>query len=250
MKIIILAAGKGERLMPLTRNTPKSLLDLANGKTLLEEQMEKMRASKAIDEIVLVVGYLAEQVEAKIKLHLQNGMKIRTLFNPFYDKSNNLVSLWTARGEMLQEDFMVANGDCLFPPKVFAGMVKDCKEGIFLATNRKTSYDDDDMKVRLDKGVILQISKEVDKSVTNAESPGLALVKGEKFRRIFVDTLEALIRDRAYLNRFWLEVFNRATANGVPVHSWSFPPNTKWQEVDFHLDIRSAKKLLHLRYDA
>ena len=39
MRLIILAAGKGERLMPLTRNTPKPLLDLGNGNTLIEEQM-------------------------------------------------------------------------------------------------------------------------------------------------------------------------------------------------------------------
>ena len=68
MRIIILAAGKGTRAMPLTRNTPKSLLDIGNGVTLLEKQLEDIQKSKVIDEIVLIIGHLAEQIEAKIKL--------------------------------------------------------------------------------------------------------------------------------------------------------------------------------------
>ena len=66
MKMIILAAGRGERLMPLTQNTPKPLIDMGNGNTLLEEQMISINESGAIDEIVLVIGYLGEQIEAKI----------------------------------------------------------------------------------------------------------------------------------------------------------------------------------------
>ena len=65
MKIIILAAGKGERLMPLTKNTPKPLLDMGNGATLLEEQIAGLQESGVVEEIALVIGYLAEQVEAK-----------------------------------------------------------------------------------------------------------------------------------------------------------------------------------------
>ncbi len=61
MKLIILADGKGERLMPLICNTPKPLLDLGKGNTLLEQEIASVRDSGAIDEIVLVIGYLAEQ---------------------------------------------------------------------------------------------------------------------------------------------------------------------------------------------
>ena len=41
VKVIVLAAGKGERIMPLTRNTPKPLLDLGYGRTLFEKQLEQ-----------------------------------------------------------------------------------------------------------------------------------------------------------------------------------------------------------------
>ncbi|MBT5420035.1 MAG: NTP transferase domain-containing protein, partial [Candidatus Cloacimonetes bacterium] len=65
MKAIILAAGKGTRMFPLTKNTPKSLLDIGQGLTLLETQLHSLQEA-GITNIVLVVGYRAEQIEAKI----------------------------------------------------------------------------------------------------------------------------------------------------------------------------------------
>ena len=98
MKLIILAAGKGERLWPLTKNTPKPLLDLGNGNTLLEEQLERVQSSGVIDEVVLVTGYLSEQIEAKLRTMMATApIRIKTLYNPFYDVANNLASLWLAR---------------------------------------------------------------------------------------------------------------------------------------------------------
>ena len=53
MKILILAAGKGERLYPLTKNTPKPLIDLGDGETLLEKQLKSLSDSKVIDEVII-----------------------------------------------------------------------------------------------------------------------------------------------------------------------------------------------------
>ena len=66
MRAIILAAGKGERLMPLTNNTPKSLLELANGTSVLESQLLSIHEA-GIREVAIVKGYLTEQIEPKIK---------------------------------------------------------------------------------------------------------------------------------------------------------------------------------------
>jgi len=244
MKIIILAAGKGERLMPLTRNTPKSLLDMGNGRTLLEEQLEQMRESGVIDEAVLVIGYLGGQIEAKIKT-LVGGIRVRTIFDPFYDMSNNLATLWLARHEM-SEDFLVTNGDNLFAAEVFKGLVNGTSDGIFLSVSRKDQYDDDDMKVVLEDNMVVSVSKLIPSEQGDAESPGLALIRGTRARSVFRDHLEMLVRDREYLNRFWLEVFNSIYAHGGVVYPWEFDGSTKWQEVDFHIDLDRAKELLHV----
>ena len=248
MKIIILAAGRGERLMPLTRNTPKPLLDLGNGNTLLEEQLARIAESGVFSEVVIVVGYLAEQVEVKVRTHPHRQLRVRTLYNPFYEVSNNLMSLWLAKSEM-EEDFAVTNGDNVFKASVFRGLVEETGPGIWLAVGRKDVFDDDDMKVTLADDHVVQVSKQIQPPLCHAESPGLSLVRGSLARRLYADHLEALARDKAYLGRFWLEVYNGLSAAGVPVRPWLFDAAREWQEVDFHHDVELLRRALRLRLD-
>ncbi len=245
MKIIVLAAGKGERLMPLTRAKPKSLLDMGNGRTLLEEQLVRMTDSGVIDECVLVVGYRAEQIEDALQSESTPALRTRTLYNPFFGVSNNLASLWLAKSEM-HEDFMITNGDCIFPADIYRDFVKGAENGVGLCVNRKRRFDDDDMKVTLRDGFIQEVSKLIEPANTDAESPGLAIVRGEAARQVFRHRLESLMRRQEMLDRFWLEMFNDLVNTGTPVRSWMFPEGTKWQEVDFHLDLDVVRSVLQL----
>lgn len=248
MKIIILAAGKGERLLPLTRNTPKPLLDMGNGFTLLEEQINRTQESKVVDEVVLVTGYLADQIDAKVRGLRELGVRIRTIYNPFYNISNNLVSLWLARQEMV-DDFIITNGDNIFSPDIFSGLVNSNQNGIFLSVCQKEQFDDDDMKVKLeDKGVI-KVGKTIPITEAHAESPGLVLVSGPKFCQLFSNHLDLMMRTEKNRHSFWLEIFNDLHEKGFHISSYWFRPEWKWQEVDFHLDINKARDLLRIKHD-
>lgn len=242
MKMIILAAGRGSRLGSLTDNTPKPLIDLGNGKTLLETQLEAIEESKVIDEIVLVIGYCWDQIEAKMKKYKRNGVKITTIFNPFYEVSNNLMSLWLAKNKM-DSDFIVTNGDNIFDKQVFIDLVNKNREGIFLTTNRKQNYNDDDMKLILGEGVE-RVSKDIPSQDASAESVGLALISGEKSREIFKNNLEELARESEYLNKFWLEVFNRMISKGVFIKTFEIDGSKMWAELDFHMDLKDIIKSL------
>jgi choline kinase len=243
MKIIILSAGKGERLYPLTKNTPKPLLDMGYGKTLLEEQIERIQKSGVIDNIVLVIGYLAEQIEEKIKYYEDKGIKITTVYNPFYDVSNNLISLWFAKGEM-NDSFLVTNGDNLFAVDVFVNFIRENTNGIYLSISRKNQFDNDDMKVKLNNELVDFISKNIEPESAHAESPGLLLVEGERSVDLVKDELDKLARKPEHRNSYWLELPNSLVKKGIPIRAWEFDGMAKWQEVDIHLDITRAKKLL------
>lgn len=246
MKIIILAAGKGTRALPLTRNTPKPLLDIGHGVTLLEKQLENIKKSKVISEVVLVVGYLAEQIEAKIKIYNDNTLKISTVYNPFYEFSNNLISLWLSKNCM-DEDFLVTNGDNIFEFDVFSELVKNNKEGIYLTISKKNEYKDGDMKAILSDGsFIAGVSKEVPNKKADCESVGLVLVKGNKYRELFKKYLEQLARDKNYIDKFWLEIFNSMIKDGILIKTFEINGAEKWREIDFHLDLNEAKKLMHI----
>jgi len=240
MKIIILAAGKGERLYPLTKNTPKPLIDLGNGETLLERQLNYLSNSGVIDEVVIVIGYLHEQIESKLK-SFNTNLKIKTVYNPFYDMSNNLISLWLSKYEM-NEDFIIANGDNIITSEVMRDLVLNTDQGIFVTVCYKDNYSEEDMKVTLDNNKrILRVSKEIKKG--NGESVGLVKVCGEKFRKIYQDVLEELARNANYLNKFWLETFNILANRGVEINSFEIDKE-KWREVDFHFDLKDIKDLI------
>ena len=87
---IIMAAGKGERLRPLTLTTPKPLINI-NGQPMIENIIESLLLI-GIKEIVVVTGYLKDQFE-----YLKDKYGVTIVNNPDYDKANNISSLYYAR---------------------------------------------------------------------------------------------------------------------------------------------------------
>ena len=242
MKIIILASGKGTRLGFFTNNTPKPLIDLGNGKTVLETQLENIRDSKVIDEVIIVAGHYGDQVEAKIKKYQEEGMKIKVLHNPFYEFSNNLMTLWLVKHEMT-EDFMVTNGDNIFEKDVFYDLYTKNKDGIFLTAVSKEKYYNDDMKVIQGKHGIEKVSKSIENEKSHGESVGLSLASGERYVKIFRETLEELGKDKSYLNKFWLEIFNKIADRGGLINHFEIDIK-KWTEIDIHMDLKELLDLV------
>jgi choline kinase len=243
MKLFMLAAGKGDRLLPLTKNTPKSLLDLGDGTTLLDRQIRNASGSGLFDELVIITGYRAEQIEARVGGYGE-GMAITTVYNPFYDTTNNLVSLWAAHFRMREDDFMVTNGDNLYRDGVFRKVAEGSADGLTVTLSRKPDYDEDDMKVSFGAaGGVARISKEIPPGDAGAESVGLALVKGAGSRGVFVAKLLELVRRKDCLAGFWLEVFNSLVDDGVKLKT-ALIGRDEWREVDFHPDVETLKRMV------
>jgi len=120
MKAIILSAGQGSRLMPLTENVPKCCLML-DGKPLLRHQVESL-AANGLDEIVVVTGFNHQLVEEVVSDISIPGVSVRTLYNPFYAVSDNLGTTWIARKEM-RTPFLLVNGDTLFEESTLAQLL-------------------------------------------------------------------------------------------------------------------------------
>jgi choline kinase len=244
MKLIILSAGKGTRMLPLTKNTPKPLLDLGNGSTVIEEQLDRIAKVKEIKEVVIVGGYRVEQIEAKLKAYQENfPIPIRILFNPFYDISNNFFSLWCAAHEM-HSDFMIMNGDNIIDTTAFAKVFqRTVKDGIYITIDRKERYDEDDMKVISEDHLVTRVSKKILVEEATGESIGLAIIKGQNYRRLYLDTIEALARDPPSRNIFWLETFNRLADKGFPIFWVEIHPD-EWREIDFKIDYQRAREIM------
>jgi len=244
VKIIILAAGKGERLWPLTKDTPKPLVEVRDGVSLLEEQLSRIAQSGVVDDVVIVTGYLGHKVDEMVTSLDMPDLNIRTLYNPFYGVSNNLASLWIAKHE-IQENCMVTNGDNLFDSDVFKNFNTECGEnGIYLSLGEKDVFDEDDMKVTLCNGMVIHVSKDIPKQNRDAESPGLCLVRGSIAVQQIKESLDSLMRKKTEINSFWLKVFTHLAENDKQVKPWFFDAESMWKEVDIHPDVDQMREFL------
>ena len=90
MRAIILAAGMGTRLRPITLTTPKSLIEVA-GTSLIERQIEFLRA-KGIEDIIVVTGYLAEKFD-----FLKDQYGVTLIHNDQYESYNNFYTMYLVR---------------------------------------------------------------------------------------------------------------------------------------------------------
>ncbi|MBN2137842.1 MAG: phosphocholine cytidylyltransferase family protein [Sedimentisphaerales bacterium] len=104
MQAVILAAGYGKRLQPITNRIPKCLVPV-NGKPLLVRSLELLDV-RGVDNVVIVVGHMKEKVYEAIG-HQFGNMKISYIENDIYDKTNNVYSLWLARDRLNEESLLL-----------------------------------------------------------------------------------------------------------------------------------------------
>lgn len=167
-RAIILAAGQSKRLRPYTDECPKTLLEVG-GKPILEHQLEIFRGL-GIDDIHIVVGYRAEQIQA------YGGDAFTYHMNPRYDTTNVLGSLACARDAM-EEGFYFLHADTLFDPNILRALVDH--SGSFVLAVQKKECGEEEMKVKLQGGHVMEINKTMELAGAAGEFIGLAKIGKE-----------------------------------------------------------------------
>jgi choline kinase len=237
MKAVILSAGQGSRLLPLTENTPKCLLPVA-GQSILARQVRTL-AAVGIDEIAVVTGFCAGTVEHALAEVKTGRCTLRTVFNPFYNVADNLASCWMARQEMDCE-FLLLNGDTLFEPAVAQRLLAAPAAPVTLAIDRKPRYDSDDMKVELDGVRLLAVGKTLPEERVDGESIGLMRFQGQGSKP-FEAVLDQMMRTPNGLNQWYLKAIGvLAEQNLVRICSIE---GLRWCEIDFPHDLERASAL-------
>ncbi|WP_337997448.1 sugar phosphate nucleotidyltransferase [Oleispirillum naphthae] len=237
-KALILSAGQGKRLLPLTERKAKCLLAF-NGRTLLEWQIACL-AEQGIREITVVTGFRAEAIDAMLHARTVDGVRVDTLFNPFFQVADNLGSCFIAREMMRSGGFVLLNGDTLFHPQVFARARAQARGPITLTVDRKDRYDDDDMKVQCDGGRLRAVGKHLSETATNGESIGMTFFSAEG-GAMFAAAVEAALHDPEGLKLWYLSVIDRlAREHEVRIASIR---GLEWCEVDYPKDLAAAGAL-------
>ena len=237
MKAIILSAGQGRRLMPLTSNMAKCSLTL-HGTSILEWQLSQI-AQCGVDEVIVVTGFAFERVDAIVDSI--DFIKVQTLHNPMYAHTDNLGTCWEARSEM-DGPFVLMNGDTLFEAAVLQRLLESDKPyPITLATDSKPHFDLDDMKIIADGERLLKVSKQLDISLVSGESIGL-MVFNEAGAKAFTEKLEEMMDQSNALKLWYLSAIDQLASDGLagicPINGLS------WCEVDDAADFANAASVV------
>jgi len=236
--VIILNAGQGKRLLPLTEETPKCLLDVG-GKPMIAWQLQAL-SSFDVGRVTIVVGFGAEKVRSCIASIRPPSLEVTTVFNADFDKADNLVSCWAARDEM-DKDFLLLNGDTLFRPEVLKRLLESRPAAVTVTIDRKRAYDADDMKVQCDGALLQRIGKELPLTAADAEAIGILYCRGEG-HRLFRQQLQQAVAKPDPSVRWYLSVVDRLAERGIV--EVASVEGLEWIEIDDEADLREAARVV------
>ena len=230
---VILNAGEGKRLRPLTESVPKCLLKL-NETTILEHQLKNL-AECGIREVIIVVGYCAEQIYRKVE-EKKFGLDVKFVRNPIFDKTNTVYSLWLAKNG-IAGNFVYLNGDVLFHRDVLKRLI-NCEYDDCLAI-RKGKVEEEEVKVRLISRRVEIIGKEIEPSKAQAEFVGIAKFS-QKFNDLFMEKLDEVVKE-GRINAFFEVALNRALKH-YDVYAIDIS-DLPCMEIDSHEDFSAAREI-------
>ena len=247
---VMLAAGMGTRLMPLTKDIPKALLEI--NETTLLERMIKNCIDADIMKFIVLVGYNKDKViDFCPEIAEKYDIEIITIENEKYDVTNTSVSTYLASKYIEEndlDDFILVNGDNVVDPEIISRIAKTKNTGMIIDNFKELNEESfkliiDDESFNEDKtianGKIHSIGKGLDIPSSSGEFIGVSKVVSDdvaEFNRI----LERLIEedsqnyyDFAYKDLSQIKTIDFVLTNGL-----------KWTEIDDHNDWETAHKLI------
>ena len=236
-QIIILAAGQGKRLLPLTKNLPKTMLKVG-GIPIIHHIFNSINL-KSINEILIVVGHSKDVIMNYLKNDYK-GIPIKYLFNPKYNETNSLYSLWLAK-KILKEKIAIINADTIFHKKILENLLNSEYEAALAIDDTISSpLPEEAMKATIIKNKIVDVSKTIPSEKTNGDAIGIYKFSGESLK-ILINELDRLISSSATKQLFTYAVRN--ILNKTDIFSVS-TEGKAWIEVDDQNDLDAAQNLI------
>jgi choline kinase len=236
---MVLAAGQGQRLRPLTVDLPKTLLPVDGDETILDIALRNLRAV-GLEEVVIVTGFAANRIEERVAdLEERFDLRIPLIYNDRAEEWNNAYSLWMAR-ERFADGVLLVNGDTVHPVSVEQTLLASRGPDIVLALDDVKPLAEEEMKVVLSSdGRLERIHKSVDPSAALGEYMGLTLIEPAAADGL-AEALEATWRrdPSLYYEDGFQEYADRGGNVGVaPIGA------IDWVEIDNHDDLGRAREI-------
>ncbi len=238
---LLLAAGTGSRLLPLTQKAPKCLT-LVSEISILDRLMENLML-QGFKKLVIVTGHLSSIIEAFLGSKYK-GIKITYVHSPLYQTTNNIYSLWMAR-DFMSEPFVLLESDLVFDYSLLNNMmfadriaVAEINEWMNGTT---VIIDSDQQVIEFNKN-----TKSID-GVIKYKTVNIYSFSLDSWKVITQRLNDHILEDK--VNGYYETVFSELMSEGsIQLKAVTFD-NKKWYEIDTILDLAEAVKLFPVSND-
>ena len=232
MKAIILAAGLGSRLRPITDDVPKCMVPV-NGIRIIDKQIDNLLRS-GVDDIYVVSGYKANV----LGMHLKEVYpSVKIIANSRYAETNNMYSLFLARDYVCGQEFLLMNSDVYFDQNIISGMLEG--DGVSKIACDRSQFLEESMKITVDNGKINHISKKISEEDHFAVSIDVYRISAKDSRTLFTEVEDTILNRKD--ENSWTEV-----ALDKVFDKTDFTPyiiTGRWFEIDNHDDLAKAEEI-------
>jgi len=239
VQVIILAAGQGTRLKPLTLSLPKCLVEVG-GQSFLKRNLDHLARTPGLN-ICMVTGFQ----EQKIRIFLQQGAgtsHIHLCTNPLYAVTNNAYSLWIALKEH-PGPFLLLDGDLLYEGRLLDRLLEDPREDLLVVDTDTGRLNEEAMKVscNADRQTLTAISKAIPIPDACGESIGMGKFSGA-WARLLLRSLTEKMRETHHHASYYEDVIAPLLPSAPPLKILP-TDGLAWDEVDTPEDLARANSL-------
>lgn len=234
MKYIFLVAGKGTRLQPLTLKHPKSMFKLDKDTTVIKRMVNLIKKFDTDADIVVVTGHMHKSVENEI-----DGVTF--IFNPFYEVTNSIASLWFAKEHLNADNVVLIDGDIVMSEKLIKEVVCQpvSKPTVLLDSSIKT---DGDYNVEVSGERVLVMSKDLENYY--GEYAGMTKLDASSAQLLKIE-MEHMIEEGYYDQWYENALVQMIFQDDFQLY-YKDIYEYEWTEVDCVSDLIHAKRL-HLQ---
>jgi len=245
-RAIILAAGKGNRIQPLTANIPKCLIEVG-GESLIERALLAL-SLQHVNEAVIVVGYKASLIRERIGIFF-NGIQITYVDAYDYETTNNIRSLWDARN-YLNEDVLLLEADVIFDSSLIFDLLQEKYSSAAVSPNHSAlsgTLINRDEQHHITKFIMGNDHDQLPKDADLFKTVNIYLLRKALLQEKIIPRLDREIQ-AGHENTYYESVF-RDFVEKEPINEFIAVDVSKnrWYEIDDHRDLDAAEFLFSTR---